>query len=304
MKKTTSKYLLTFLLLLSIVFSLVACSGEGGNAMDAKPGAPGAEFGNGYLTDGVGDKVTDATPATDRKIITTVRESVETEQYDALIPALKNEVAALGGYIVSSSYRGEGAANKGARSATFELRIPAEKLSAFTDKVGTLATVLHHNETANDVTMAYIDIESRITVLEAEETALLDIMKGAATTAELLQIREALTDVQGELASLRAQKKNYDTLVAYSTVHLSVEEVRTERAVSDGSFFSEVGASFVESLGAVGAFFRGVGVFLLGNSPVLLLLAAVAVGVFFAARAVARKKSKKASSESSDENKD
>ena len=207
-------------------------------------------------------------------------------------------------YIVSSSYRGEGAANKGARSATFELRIPAEKLSAFTDKVGTLATVLHHNETANDVTMAYIDIESRITVLEAEETALLDIMKGAGTTAELLQIREALTDVQGELASLRAQKKNYDTLVAYSTVHLSVEEVRTERAVSDGSFFSEVGASFVESLGAVGAFFRGVGVFLLGNSPVLLLLAAVAVGVFFAARAVARKKSKKASSESSDENKD
>ena len=303
MKKTTSKYLLTFLLLLSIVFSLIACGSESGNAMDAKPGAPEAGVGNGYFADDAGDKVTGAAP-TDRKIITTVRESVETEQYDALIPALKNEVAAQGGYIVSSSYRGEGAANKGARSATFELRIPAEKLSAFTDKVGTLATVLHHNETANDVTMAYIDIESRITVLEAEETALLDIMKGAGTTAELLQIREALTDVQGELASLRAQKKNYDTLVAYSTVHLSVEEVRTERAVSDGSFFSEVGASFVESLGAVGAFFRGVGVFLLGNSPVLLLLAAVAVGVFFAARAVARKKSKKASSESSDENKD
>ncbi len=299
MKKTTSKHLLTFLLLLSIVFSLVACSSEGGNAADARPGAPEAEFGNGYLTDDAGDKVTGTAP-TDRKIITTVRESVETEQYDAFIPALKNEVAAQGGYIVSSSYRGEGAANKGNRSASFELRIPAEKLTAFTDKVGTLATVLHHNESANDITMAYIDIESRITVLEAEETALLDIMKGATTTAELLQIREALTDVQGELASLRAQKKNYDTLVAYSTVHLSVEEVVAERAVSDGSFFSEVGASFSDSLGAVGTFFRGAGVFLLGNSPVLLLLAAVAVGVFFIARVIARAKGKRTPPENKD----
>lgn len=277
MKKTT--VFLSLLLILCLIFS--GCSSQDKNADNGTGGAPSVGGAEGdYSTDSAGSTQV----LTDRKIITTVYESLETAQYDAFLAALKEEVAARGGYFVHAKYSGNGIETTQNRRADFEIRIPAASLSAFTEKVGTLAAVLSHTEEADDITLSYIDVESRISVLEAEEKALLGILETAQKTEDVLAIRESLTDVQGQLASLRAQKQTYDTLIAYSTVHIDVSEVKTERAGSDGSFFSEVGKTFSESLSAIGAFFSGLGVFLLGNSPIILLVAALAVGIFFLVR--------------------
>lgn len=283
------RILLTLLLCVAILFSFVACNsessmGENGAAMDGGYGAPESNGKDEGLA------------ASNRKIITTVNERVETEAYDALIEGLKTAVAEAGGYFVSSNYSGNGVEDDDARRASFEIRIPAEKLSAFTGKVGTLGTVLSYKETANDVTLAYVDIESRIAVLEAEETALLAILKGATKTSDILDIRDSLTDTQSELASLRAQKRTYDTLIAYSTVHLTVNEVARARS-EDDSFFSEIADDFMTSLDIVGSFFRGLAVFLLGSSPILLLIAAIGVGIFFLRRFFARRKAEKENAE-------
>ena len=282
---------LVLLLCVALLLSFAAC-GRASSSPDASGGASNGMANGGDYGVGKGETADNSALPGDRKIITTVNERVETEEYDALIEGLKTAVDEEGGYFVSSSYSGSGAESKTARYASFEIRIPAEKLASFTGKVGALGTVLSYNERANDITLAYVDIESRIGVLEAEETALLAMLSKATTTSESLEVKKYLSDVQGELASLRAQKKTYDTLVAYSTVHLSVNEVAHARAADD-SFFSEVGDEFVGSLAAIGSFFRGVGVFLLGSSPVLLLLAAVGVGVFFLARYIFRRESKK-----------
>lgn len=283
------RILLTLLLCVAILFSFVACNS------DAPMGGNGAATDGGYGAPESNDKG-ESLGATDRKIITTVNERVETEEYDALIKGLKTAVAEAGGYFVSSNYSGNGVEEDDARRASFEIRIPAEKLSAFTGKVGTLGTVLNYKETANDVTLAYVDIESRIAVLEAEETALLAILKGATKTSDILDIRDSLTDTQSELASLRAQKRTYDTLIAYSTVHLTVNEVARARS-EDDSFFSEIGDDFMTSLDIVGSFFRGLAVFLLGSSPILLLIAAIGVGIFFLRRFFARRKAEKENAE-------
>ena len=298
MKKRIS---LVLLLCAALLLSFAAC----GARSDFDPDANGSTEMGGDYGSGKGELSNDALLPEDRKIITTVNTRVETEEYDALIEGLKAAVNAEEGYFVFSSYSGNGAEEKTARYASFEIRIPAERLASFTGKVGELGTVLSYNERANDITLAYVDIESRITVLEAEEASLLAMLAKAQTVQESLEVKKYLSDVQSELASLRAQKKTFDTLVAYSTVHLSVQEVAHARAADD-SFFSEVGDEFVGSLAAIGSFFRGVGVFLLGSSPVLLLIAAVGVGVFFLVRFVWRRThaSDKSASDSShtDEN--
>ncbi|MBQ9735523.1 MAG: DUF4349 domain-containing protein [Clostridia bacterium] len=282
--KNMKKTCLILLLVLTLLCSLISCASSG-NGGAARPGVGDSDsFTENGATSG------DAL-ITDRKIIKTVYETVETENYDDAVETLKAKVSALGGYFVSSRYTG-GANAENERKASFEIRIPAEKLADFTSEVEGIAVVLSYSETADDVTLSYIDVESRISVLEAKETALLAMVEKATTTAELLEIEKYLSDIQATLASLRAQKQNYDTLVAYSTVHLDVREVLHERA-TDGSFFSEVGNDFMESLSAIGFFFRGVGVFLLGSSPILLLIAAIGVGVVFLIRAVLRRDKKK-----------
>ena len=269
---------LLLLLILSLSLSLISC----GTEYEYENGAPDGGYGS------EGSTSTDTVISDTRKIITTVNESVETEHYDEFIEGLKTAVTEAGGYFVSSRYYGNGTDDYGTRTASFEIRIPAERLSDFTGKVGTLGTVTHHDETANDVTMSYLDVESRISVLEAEETALKAMLAGAKTTSEMLAIRESLSAVQGDLASLRAQKNNYDTLVAYSTVHLSVDEVAVERPADEG-FFDEVGAAFMSSLSAIGSIFRGLGIIFLGGSPFWILLAAIGAAIFLIVRLATRR---------------
>ena len=287
------RLLLTFLICLSLLLSFVGCTNKDYAAGDSANGV----FDDGYGTEG-GDKGESVIPA-DRKIITTVNERVETENYDALIENLKAALAEMGGYFVSSNYSGNGVESQRTRYASFEIRVPAEKLTEFTGKVGEMGTVLSYTEKADDVTLAYVDITSRISVLEAEETALLAILETAKDTAAIVEIRKSLTDTQADLASLRAQKATYDTLVAYSTVHLTVNEVEHARS-ADRSFFSEVGDGFKASLLGIGRFFRGFAIFLLGSSPVLLLIAAFGVGIFFLVRTIVRRAPKKEKTQSDD----
>lgn len=288
--KNMKRSCFVFLLVLTLLCSLFSCAASADGNGGARPGVGDSdsftENGSGSSSDSV---------VTDRKIIKTVYETVETENYDEAVEALKAKVAALGGYFVTSRYTG-GANTENARRASFEIRIPADKLADFTGEIEGIATVLSYSETADDITLSYIDIASRIEVLETKETACLAMLEKAATTSEMLEIEKYLSDIQASLASLRSQKQHYDTLVAYSTVHLEMREVLHERA-TDGSFFSEVGNDFVESLSAIGRFFRGVGVFLLGSSPILLLIAAIVVGAVFLIRAVYRRRAKKPSEE-------
>lgn len=284
---------LTLLLCLAILLSFVGCDDSRSYDLPAENGM--TAVGDYGTADAPGKSEGGA--SSDRKIITTVNERVETETYDAFIEGLKKAVSEAGGYFVSSAYSGKGKEDGKDRYASFEIRIPAEKLSEFSGKVGALGTVLSYKETANDVTLSYVDLESRISVLEAEETALLSILANASTTSEVLEIRKTLSDTQADLASLRAQKKTYDTLVAYSTVHLTVNEVAYARS-EDGSFFSEVGDAFMTSLSAIGGFFRGAAIFVLGSSPVLLLIAAVGVAIFLLVRAFLRRDSGKSKASS------
>ena len=151
-----------------------------------------------------------------------------------------------------------------------------------------MAVVTSYNEYISDVTNQYIDVTSRIAVLEAEETALLDILSKATTVSDMLEIRTRLLNVQSDLASLRAQRDNIDDRVEYSTVTLYVREVR--RAVKAGvGFFDEVGGRFLDSAADIGEGLRAFAVWLLGDILYILLFGGLSVGGVFLLRFIFRK---------------
>lgn len=281
------------LLALVMIFSLAAitsCSKADKN-MGSAPGM--MENGYGGMSPDYDGKDNAVLSGENRKIIKNVSESVQTDKFDDFLDSLYAAISEAGGYVSSSNYSGDSYYDDSSlRNANITIRIPSENLSEFTEKVESLAVVTSYNEYIDDVTNKYIDVTSRIAVLEAEETALLNILESATTTSDMLDIRTRLLDVQSDLASLRAQRDSIDDKVEYSTVTLRVREVRRAVAQNVG-FFDEVGGNFLDSVYDIGEGLRAFAVWLLGDILYILLVGGVITGVFFLVRFLVRKYGKK-----------
>lgn len=158
---------------------------------------------------------------TSDKIIKNGNLNVETLEFDKFIKDLESAVSGFGGYIESSSVYG----SVNNRSANYTVRVPADKYDAFVGKVGDLATVTFSDESVENVTLKYVDIEARLSSLKAERDSFMKLMDQAETIDEILQIQSYLTDVNYQIESYTSQFNALKDKVSYSTVSLSVNEV-------------------------------------------------------------------------------
>ena len=285
--KNAFKKMLATLAVLAIIFALTALTSCSKSMTGGAPDKMENGYG-GYSPEFDGKENT-VIEGENRKIIKNVNESVQTDKFDEFLDSLYTAISDAEGYVSSSNYSGDSYYDSSTlRTANITIRIPAEKLSEFTSRVENMAVVTSYNEYINDVTNQYIDVTSRIAVLEAEETALLEILKSATTTAEMLDIRTRLVSVQSDLASFRAQRDSIDDKVEYSTVSLHVREVRRAVAQNVG-FFDEVGGRFLDSVYDIGEGLRAFAVWLLGDILYILLVVGIIIGIFFLARFLLRR---------------
>ena len=269
------KKLSVFLLVLTLILALASCGAA--ESMD--------NYAGGYK-ETTSDSVDADNDLAERKIIRRVNMSMETRDFDALAESLSEAVASVGGYAESSNVY----SRSGSRQASYVFRIPSAKLDAFLTSLSTLGNVLSRSENAEDVTLAYVDTESRIRALKAEETALLEMMEKAASLSDLMSIRSRLTDVRYQLDSYEAQLRKYDSLIDYSTVSVSVSEVERLSNIR-GGVWTQIGDDFMDNVYAIAdgavAFF----IWFVGSLPVLVLLGGFATGGFFLYRYIRRKRS-------------
>ncbi|MBR4940664.1 MAG: DUF4349 domain-containing protein, partial [Clostridia bacterium] len=162
------------------------------------------------------------TPDPSRKLIYHVNYSLETKTFDSSVTSLLALTESLGGYTESSDTRG---GNGSERYATYVLRIPSEKLTDFIAGVGNIGSILSESLSTEDVTLEYVDIESHLTSLRAQETRLLELLSEAKDLSEVLMIEESLTGVRYEIESYTTRLNTISSLVSYSTVTVSLREV-------------------------------------------------------------------------------
>lgn len=232
---------------------------------------------------------------TDQKLITTVEVNAETEDLDALMAQLPGQIAALGGYIeYQDTYYGSSYAGVRHRSANLTVRIPAQKLGEFLLHVEGVSNVVSKQQSQENVTLQYVDTESRVAALTAERDRLLELMEQAGDLSDLLKIEERLTEVLYELESTTAQLRKLDNQVSYATVVLYVDEVRSFTETQAQTVWQRIGSGFPENLRSIGDGLADFFVWLVTYSPQLI---AIAVGAFLIVRtgrrAVKRRKAKK-----------
>ena len=227
----------------------------------------------------------------DRKLIRTVSMDAETENYDTLITALEEKLTALGGYTES---RQTGTYGSTRRWSSMTIRIPADNLSAFVTHVSKNANVLSTSEETKDVTLQYVDTESKITALETEQARLLELLAGAQNLSEILEIEARLSDVTYELERYASQKRSYDNQITYATVRLTVEEVEVLTPVEEPSVFDRIRTGFTSSLHGVSDGLVNLFVLLVAGSPYLLVYGAVIGAILAISSRIRKRKQKKA----------
>ncbi len=213
----------------------------------------------------------------DEKLVKTVSMSIETKEFTACMDSLKAAATANGGYIENSDVNSSGYYNyNGTRNASVTFRIPADKLDAFLKGTEEKDKVVSKSENVENVTLEYVDVESRIKACKTERESLLELLKKAENVTDIISIRERLTTVNYEIENYSAQLRVLENRVSYSTVTVNIDEVQrvTEE---ENSLGAEIKNRFLESWDSLVEFFRSFVVWLIGGIPVLLPLAIVIV---------------------------
>lgn len=289
-KQQWKKSLALLTVVLLILSSLNACGASKadvreGYAVDSAESVAG-KSGTGALSD-----LTDEPGASSgRKIIEYVTLDIETREFDTLNPRINEMVAQCGGYIQSSDVSGD---NAYSRYARYVVRIPTGKKAEFTQFISDNSNVVHNTVNTEDVTLSYVDTESRIKALTAEKEAYEQLMEKAATVEDIATVQERLSDVIYELESYQSKLRTYDSLVEYTTVTLNISEVERTTVVEKQTVWQKIGTNLKENFVNVWEFLVGLFVFLISAIPYLLLIAVAVVIVLLIIRAVRRKKAKR-----------
>ncbi len=253
--------------------------------------APMAANGTASLTDSGAS--TTAVPQ-NRKWIVTVDMDAETEDLDALLESITSQIESLGGYVEDQRVtNGSRYSTSRYRSASLTVRIPAEDVDSFTQKVSGVCNVVRSSKSLEDVTLTYVATESRMNALQTEEARLLELMEQAETMADLLEIEARLTDVRYELERVTSQLRVYDNLVDYATIYLGIDEVTEYTPVEEETLWQRISGGFVRSLKGLGETLLNVAVWLIVNLPYLVVLAAIAWAVIAIIRRLRRKRAVK-----------
>lgn len=185
----------------------------------------------------------------ERKLIKTVDLSVETKDYDGLMVSLEKQIEELGGYIESlGAYNGSYYDGRDNRSANITARIPADKLDGFVKQIGEEANVVDRNESVEDVTLQYVDLDSHARMLEEEQERLLELLSEAETIEDIITIESRLSEVKYQLESMRSQLRTYDNKVQYSTVHIYIDEVKELTPVVERTAGERIVEGFSDSV--------------------------------------------------------
>lgn len=231
------------------------------------------------------------TSQVNRKLIRTFDIQIQTKEFDSVMSGIQKKVDELGGYIEQSSLDSGSAYYRNYnRYSYMTVRIPSDKLDRFVENVKETANVTNISESTEDITLNYVDVESRKTALETEQARLLELLEKAETVEDIITIESRLSEVNYQLESYTSQLRTYDNQVDYSTVHINISEVDRETQVEPKTFWEEVTAEFGDSLYGLGQSFRSFAIWFLGSSPYLVLWAVVIGAVVLILRTIGRKK--------------
>lgn len=252
MKKFSS-----ILLCLALLLSLAACGSSSltdSAAMDSNSSVSEEEsfdFSTSFDYDYGFDNGSGSTEASD-SISSTLPENVkmiyrgylymESTEFDAAASGLQALVAELGGYFESSELSNYSPY----RSASYVVRVPSGSYQDFCSRAGTLAQVNSQRHTAENVSEAYYDTESRLVTQRTKLERLQDLLSQADKMEDIITLESAIAETELQIEQFTGTLRKYDALVDYATVELYLDEVSklSDQEQPVVGFWAKLGEAF------------------------------------------------------------
>ena len=193
----------------SVVLETVAVSKEA--EMPAAP-APGAG-------------VSDAAQTVERIVIKNGSLTIVVPDPSKSMENISAMAEEMGGFVVSANLYKQTIGNGvEVPRASITIRVPAERMDEAMRRIKAESKQDALNETINsqDVTSEYTDLQSRLRNLEAAEAQLLEIMKQAYKTEDVLNVFNQLTQVREQIEVVKGQIKYYQESARLSSITVNI----------------------------------------------------------------------------------
>jgi hypothetical protein len=156
----------------------------------------------------------------------------------------------LGGSLVSMNmYQTYMQNGETAPEGSISIRVPAEKLeNALSQIKADVVEVRNETRSGQDVTAAYVDLESQLTNLERAEQDLLQIMDDAKNnpgndsttkTQDVLNVYNQIVSIRGQIEQVKGQMKYYDESTSTSLINVTIIAEETIKPIEIGGWKPE-----------------------------------------------------------------
>ena len=145
------------------------------------------------------------------------------EDTDRAIDQITQIAVDSGGYVLSS----ESKLQDNYKLATLKLGVPSERFEDVQRRIRTLAVrVVNETASGQDVSDEYVDLESRLSNLEATAARIREFLAQAKTVEEALKVNAELSKVEDEIEKIKGRMNYLKDRAAYSTLTIGLEPVR------------------------------------------------------------------------------
>jgi hypothetical protein len=244
--------------------------------------APAAMPASEAMPAATGDAVAEApkVPALPRKIIYTAEVSLVCDDLGKAGSAIEAKVKELGGYV--SGRQMDGAAGT-TRSASWTVRVPAEKFEAFLSSVPGMGELQSSTTSSEDVSEEFYDATARLKNKRVEEERLVQHLRASTgKLSEILTVEKEISRVREEIERVEGRLRYLSSQADLSTITIRATEVRGYVPPKPPTLGTEVARSFMNSIDALGAVLKGLVLALVALLPWLTILGGLVFGVLFA----------------------
>jgi len=212
----------------------------------------------------------------ERKIIKNADVTVQVDDYDITVEAIKNKVFAMNGYVSNESLSGKG--TEGTITGYLQIRIPAVHFDEFLSGMDELGKVKGRNIYTQDVTEEYVDVESRLKAMRTKEERLLAILSKSGSLSDILAVENELANTRAQLESLQGRLRYLNNRTDFSAVSINIQQAAAStQQISTGGLNEVLTKTKEAFIKAVNNILLGTGklvVFFGAALPYLILLAA------------------------------
>ncbi len=265
---------------MDMAYSMSNSGAPAGAATIEEEGMAGEDGGGAQPAEGAGV----------RYVILNARLTLEIEDIEETTKEIQKSVKQLGGYVASLEIYD---LSRERRAGHMSIRIPQDKYAYALEILDGLGETKNISENTSDVTMNYIDLEARITNLEAQEKRMRELLDRAENMEDILQIEKELGRIRGDLESMTAEFKHLQERVNYSTIDIRLEErdPRQETVVDGfGNFGERIGNLMALNTNRLLDGMANFVIVIIGSLPIIIPLLLLIIILWKAVGAAARKR--------------